>query len=82
KTTTIRTLRGFQSPTEGTATVLGADIREASALREVRANGGYLPSEPVSPLLECRRTLDRDGRPPGPDRRPDRHGAGLRRVNP
>ena len=46
KTTTIRTLMGFQSPTEGTATVLGTDIRDASALREVRANVGYLPSEP------------------------------------
>ncbi|MFQ3293473.1 MAG: ABC-2 type transport system ATP-binding protein [Halobacteriales archaeon] len=46
KTTTIRTLMGFLSATEGTATVLGADIRDATALREVRANVGYLPSEP------------------------------------
>jgi ABC-2 type transport system ATP-binding protein len=46
KTTTIRTLMGFQSPTGGTATVLGADIRDAAALRKVRANVGYLPSEP------------------------------------
>jgi len=46
KTTTIRTLMGFMSPTEGTATVLGADIRDAVALRSVRGNVGYLPSEP------------------------------------
>ncbi|WP_284014765.1 ABC transporter ATP-binding protein [Halobaculum litoreum] len=46
KTTTIRTLMGFQSPTAGTATVLGADVRDAAALRAARANVGYLPSEP------------------------------------
>ena len=46
KTTTIRTLMGFLSPTDGTATVLGADIRDAEALREARARVGYLPSEP------------------------------------
>jgi ABC-2 type transport system ATP-binding protein len=46
KTTTIRTLMGFLSASEGTATVLGADIHDAAALREARANVGYLPSEP------------------------------------
>ncbi|QGN07552.1 ABC transporter ATP-binding protein [Halorhabdus sp. CBA1104] len=46
KTTTIRTLMGFQSPTDGTATILGADIRDAQALRAVRADIGYLPAEP------------------------------------
>jgi len=46
KTTAIRTLMGFQSPTEGTATVLGADVRDAEALREARARVGFLPSEP------------------------------------
>lgn len=46
KTTTIRTLMGFMSPTEGTATVLDADIRDAAALRSVRGNVGYLPAEP------------------------------------
>ncbi|MFW5905739.1 MAG: ABC transporter ATP-binding protein, partial [archaeon] len=45
KTTTIRTLMGFQSPTSGTATVLGADIRDAEALRAARSNVGYLPDE-------------------------------------
>ncbi|MFB6074880.1 MAG: ABC transporter ATP-binding protein [Haloarculaceae archaeon] len=46
KTTTIRTLMGFLSPTGGTATVLGADIRDAAALRAARSNVGYLPAEP------------------------------------
>ncbi|MFC5970951.1 ABC transporter ATP-binding protein [Halomarina salina] len=46
KTTTIRTLMGFLSPTDGTASVLGADIRDASALQAARARVGYLPSEP------------------------------------
>ncbi len=47
KTTAIRTLLGFQSPTRGTATVLGADVTDAAALREARARVGYLPSEPA-----------------------------------
>jgi ABC-2 type transport system ATP-binding protein len=46
KTTTIRTLMGFQSPTSGTGTLLGADIREEAALIEARRNVGYLPSNP------------------------------------
>ncbi|MDZ7850272.1 MAG: ABC transporter ATP-binding protein [Halodesulfurarchaeum sp.] len=45
KTTTIRQLLGFISPTSGTATVLGADITDAEALREARRNIGYLPGE-------------------------------------
>ncbi|WP_053948024.1 ABC transporter ATP-binding protein [Halolamina sediminis] len=46
KTTAIRTLLGFQSPTRGSAAVLGADVADAAALREARARVGYLPSEP------------------------------------
>jgi len=46
KTTCIRMLMGFQSPTAGTATVLGADVRDAEALREARADVGYLPAHP------------------------------------
>ncbi|WEL18635.1 ABC-type multidrug transport system, ATPase component [Halorhabdus sp. SVX81] len=62
KTTTIRTLMGFQSPTEGTATVLGADIRDGAALREVRADVGYLPSEPsFNENVTGRRLLDYHG---------------------
>ncbi|MFP4530238.1 MAG: ABC transporter ATP-binding protein [Halodesulfurarchaeum sp.] len=45
KTTTIRQLLGFIAPTSGTATVLGADITDAEALREARRNVGYLPGE-------------------------------------
>ena len=46
KTTTIRTLLGFQSPTDGTARVLGADIRDADTLRRTRRRVGYLPAHP------------------------------------
>jgi ABC-2 type transport system ATP-binding protein len=46
KTTTIRTLIGLQAPTSGTATVLGADIRDESALASARQRVGYLPSNP------------------------------------
>ena len=45
KTTTIRTLLGFLAPTSGTATVLGADVRDEDALREARRRVGYLPGE-------------------------------------
>ena len=45
KTTTIRQLLGFISPTGGTAEVLGADITDAEALRRARRNVGYLPGE-------------------------------------
>ncbi|UWG47731.1 ABC-type multidrug transport system, ATPase component [Halanaeroarchaeum sp. HSR-CO] len=45
KTTTLRTLLGFLSPTEGTATVLGADIRDEDALLEAKRDIGYLPGE-------------------------------------
>jgi ABC-2 type transport system ATP-binding protein len=47
KTTTLRTLLGLQSPTDGTATVLGADVRDRGALREARRRIGYLPSNPT-----------------------------------
>ena len=45
KTTTIRTLLGFLAPTDGTAIVLGADIRDEDALIEARRDIGYLPGE-------------------------------------
>jgi ABC-2 type transport system ATP-binding protein len=62
KTTTIRTLMGFMSPTDGTATVLGADIKDAPALRAVRADVGYLPSEPsFDESVTGRRLLDYHG---------------------
>jgi len=43
KTTTIRQLLGLIRPTSGTATVLGADIRDRRALTRVKADIGYLP---------------------------------------
>ncbi|THE63153.1 ABC transporter ATP-binding protein [Salinadaptatus halalkaliphilus] len=43
KTTTIRLLLGLIKPTAGTATVLGADIRDRRALTGVKTNIGYLP---------------------------------------
>jgi len=46
KTTTIRSLLGFQSPTEGTATVLGHDVRNEDELLEAKADIGYLPGDP------------------------------------
>ncbi|MFB6131393.1 MAG: ATP-binding cassette domain-containing protein [Salinigranum sp.] len=46
KTTTIRTLMGFQSPTDGTAFVLGRDVREEAELLRAKAEIGYLPSDP------------------------------------
>ncbi len=45
KTTTIRQLLGLIKPTDGTATVLGADIRNRKALTEVKADLGYLPDD-------------------------------------
>ena len=47
KTTTIRTLLGLQAPTAGTATVLGADVREEAALVEAKRRIGYLPASPA-----------------------------------
>ncbi|WP_424001014.1 ATP-binding cassette domain-containing protein [Haloarcula salina] len=46
KTTTIRNLLGFQSPTEGTARVLGHDVRDEAELIDAKAEIGYLPGDP------------------------------------
>ncbi|MFC3959349.1 ABC transporter ATP-binding protein [Halovivax cerinus] len=46
KTTTIRMLLGLISPTDGSATVLGADVRDESALIDARRRIGYLPDNP------------------------------------
>jgi ABC-2 type transport system ATP-binding protein len=47
KTTTIRALMGFQSPTSGTASVLGADVHDEDAHIEARERIGFLPADPV-----------------------------------
>ncbi|WP_115862426.1 ABC transporter ATP-binding protein [Halorussus litoreus] len=46
KTTAIRTLLGFISPTDGTATVLGRDATDEAELIEAKRRVGYLPSNP------------------------------------
>ncbi|UPM44343.1 ABC transporter ATP-binding protein [Halocatena salina] len=45
KTTTIRALLGLLTPTSGTATVLGADVRDETALIEAKHHIGYLPAD-------------------------------------
>lgn len=45
KTTTIRVLLGLISPTSGTATVLGADVRNEDSLIEAKQRIGYLPAD-------------------------------------
>jgi ABC-2 type transport system ATP-binding protein len=45
KSTTIRQLLGFQSPTAGTAYVLGSDVRDERALRRAKERIGFLPGE-------------------------------------
>jgi ABC-2 type transport system ATP-binding protein len=45
KSTTIRQLLGFQSPTAGTAYVLGRDVRDERALRRAKARVGFLPGD-------------------------------------
>ncbi|GAB7009254.1 ABC transporter ATP-binding protein [Halorubrum trueperi] len=44
KSTTIRMLLGLLKPTSGTASVLGADIRDEAALTEAKRRIGYLPA--------------------------------------
>jgi ABC-2 type transport system ATP-binding protein len=45
KSTTIRTLMGFQSPTDGSATVLGHDVTDRKAMIEAKRQMGYIPAE-------------------------------------
>ncbi|MDJ1432855.1 ABC transporter ATP-binding protein [Halostagnicola sp. A-GB9-2] len=45
KTTTIRLLLGLLEPTDGTARVLGADVRDESELIEAKRRLGYLPAD-------------------------------------
>ena len=70
KSTTIRQLMGFQTPTEGTATVLGADVRDTRALRQVRGRIGFLPGEPAfNDAVTGGAFLDYQGRLKGDARR-------------
>ncbi|ELY92253.1 ABC transporter ATP-binding protein [Natrialba taiwanensis] len=45
KTTTIRTLLGLLAPTDGTATVLGADVRDDGEFIDAKRRIGYLPAQ-------------------------------------
>jgi ABC-2 type transport system ATP-binding protein len=59
KSTTIRQLMGFQSPTEGTATIFGTDVRDERAMRETKARIGFLPGDPAfTPSVTGREFLD------------------------
>ncbi|AXR79733.1 ABC-type multidrug transport system, ATPase component [Natrarchaeobaculum sulfurireducens] len=70
KTTTIRLLLGLIKPTSGTATVLGADIRDRRALTEAKANIGYLPDDlGFEERLTGRQVLDHFARMRGGERR-------------
>jgi ABC-2 type transport system ATP-binding protein len=70
KSTTIRQLMGFQSPSEGTATVLGTDVRDAADFRETRARLGFLPGEPAfSRSVTGREFLDYQAALKGDERR-------------
>jgi ABC-2 type transport system ATP-binding protein len=70
KTTTIRLLLGLIKPTSGTATVLGADIRDRRALTEARADVGYLPDElGFEERLTGRQALEYFARMRGDERR-------------
>ena len=69
KTTTIRTLMGLQSPTSGTASVLGHDVRDERELIAAKRCLGYLPSDPAfDDGVTGRRILDLHAAIKGDDR--------------
>lgn len=70
KTTTIRTLLGLLSPTEGSATVLGADVRDEGTLIEAKKRIGYLPADlAFDEGMTGRRVLDHHASIKGDSRR-------------
>lgn len=70
KTTTIRTLLGLLSPAEGSATVLGADVRDENALIDAKRRIGYLPADlGFDEGLTGRRVLDYHASIKGGERR-------------
>nr|WP_086889029.1 ABC transporter ATP-binding protein [Natrarchaeobaculum aegyptiacum] len=70
KTTTIRLLLGLIRPTSGTASILGADIRDRRALTQAKANLGYLPdSLGFDERLTGNQALDHFARMRGDERR-------------
>jgi ABC-2 type transport system ATP-binding protein len=70
KTTTIRTLLGLQCPTAGSATVLGADVRNEAELVAAKRRVGYLPATPsFDETATGRQVLDLHGSIRGDERR-------------
>ena len=70
KTTTIRLLLGLIKPTDGTAEVLGTDIRDRRALTDVKTRIGYLPDTlGFDDRLTGRQVLDHFARMRGDERR-------------
>ncbi|MFB6195431.1 MAG: ATP-binding cassette domain-containing protein [Haloplanus sp.] len=70
KSTTIRQLMGFQSPTEGTASIFGRDVRDDAALREAKARIGFLPGDPAfTPSVTGHEFLDYQAALRGDERR-------------
>lgn len=69
KTTAIRTLMGFQSPTDGSARVLGHDVTDERAMQSAKADIGYLPSNPgLTETVTGRRLIEYYGRLRGDER--------------
>lgn len=70
KTTTIRLLLGLIKPTDGTAHVLGADVRDRRALTSVKRDIGYLPDTlGFDERLTGKQVLDYFARMRGDERR-------------
>ncbi len=69
KTTLIHTLLGFHAATEGTARVLGHDIRARGALAAIRGEVGYMPERDaflgdLSAIRQVRMLAELSGLPP------------------
>mgnify|MGYP001162881684 CR=1 FL=1 len=69
KTTLVHTLLGFHPPSEGTARVLGHDVRDRRGLRAIRAAVGYMPERDsflgdVSAIRQVRLFAELSGLPP------------------
>lgn len=72
KTTFIRLLLGLISPTAGTASVLGADVRDEAALIDAKRQIGYLPANlGFDPGATGEDVLDYHGAVKGDSRRQD-----------
>ncbi|WP_293031683.1 ABC transporter ATP-binding protein [Natronococcus sp.] len=70
KTTTIRLLLGLIKPTDGTAELLGADVRNRRALTAAKADVGYLPDTlGFEERLTGRQVLEHFARMRGDERR-------------